>query len=343
MPKTTTVTDKSEVNKVVNEVLSSIDKERERQIVSGRFGLKSGRKRTLEEIGQELGITRERVRQIEKQAVERLPELHHPDFSHIGELLNTNLEDLGRVAPVRLLAARLGLNDESGHAQVSFLAHLLPDFWVVPESDDLHHSVVLSKHHDKKHLHQLVDEMVETLKRADRPLTLEELQSQLSTKLDLHHLEGLARSSKLIARLENKWGHITNPLVNPKSIRDKIYVILQKHGKPLHFTAIAEAIKNSDFRRRAVTTQAIHNELIKDDRFVLVGRGIYALKEWGYSKGTVADVITTILKKDSPLHRDEIVQRVLKQRQVKSTTIILNLQGKKQFKRVAKATYALTG
>ena len=133
------------------------------------------------------------------------------------------------------------------------------------------------------------------------------------------------------------------PLVNPKSIRDKIYVILQKHGQPMHFTAIASAIKSSNFKRKDVTTQAIHNELIKDDRFVLVGRGIYALGEWGYARGTVADVITGILRKESPLHRDEIVRRVLDQRQVKPTTIILNLQGKKQFKRVAKATYALAG
>jgi hypothetical protein len=41
------------------------------------------------------------------------------------------------------------------------------------------------------------------------------------------------------------------------------------------------------------------------------------------------------------LHRDEIVKRVLKSRKVKETTILLNLQGKPQFKRVAKATYAL--
>jgi hypothetical protein len=88
--------------------------------------------------------------------------------------------------------------------------------------------------------------------------------------------------------------------------------------------------------------QAIHNELIKDSRFVLVGRGIYALKEWGYKKGTVADVITDVLKKaGEPLHRDEIVKRVLKDRYVKETTILLNLQGKPQFKRVAKATYTL--
>ncbi len=127
-----------------------------------------------------------------------------------------------------------------------------------------------------------------------------------------------------------------------KNIRDKIYVILKEHGKHLHFNEIAEAIKDSEFKRKDVTTQAIHNELIKDKRFVLIGRGIYALKEWGYEKGTVSDIITEVLKAaNEPLHRDEIVKRVLKSRFVKETTILLNLQGKPQFKRVAKATYAL--
>jgi hypothetical protein len=131
-------------------------------------------------------------------------------------------------------------------------------------------------------------------------------------------------------------------MVNPKNIRDKIYVILKEHGKHMHFNEIAEAIKDSEFKRKEVTTQAIHNELIKDKRFVLIGRGIYALKEWGYEKGTVADIISDVLRKEGgPLHRDEIVKRVLKSRYVKETTILLNLQGKPQFKRVAKATYAL--
>jgi DNA-directed RNA polymerase delta subunit len=108
----------------------------------------------------------------------------------------------------------------------------------------------------------------------------------------------------------------------------------------MHFSKIAESIKDSSFKRKDVTTQAIHNELIKDSRFVLIGRGIYALNSWGFSRGTVADIITDVLKKSSePLHRDEIVKRVLKSRQVKETTILLNLQSKDQFKRVAKATY----
>lgn len=108
----------------------------------------------------------------------------------------------------------------------------------------------------------------------------------------------------------------------------------------MHFADIAKSIKDSSFKRNNVTTQAIHNELIKDSRFVLVGRGIYALSSWGYERGTVSDIIEKVLK-DSPipLHRDEIVRRVLKDRQVKETTVLLNLQSKPQFKRVAKATY----
>jgi DNA-directed RNA polymerase delta subunit len=117
-------------------------------------------------------------------------------------------------------------------------------------------------------------------------------------------------------------------------------VILKENGKHMHFNEIAAAIKKSDFKRKDVTTQAIHNELIKDKRFVLIGRGIYALSEWGYKKGTVSDIIAEVLKEaGKPLHRDEIVKKVLKNRFVKETTILLNLQGRPQFKRVAKATY----
>jgi DNA-directed RNA polymerase delta subunit len=108
----------------------------------------------------------------------------------------------------------------------------------------------------------------------------------------------------------------------------------------MHFNKIANSIKDSSFKRRDVTTQAIHNELIKDKRFVLIGRGIYALEEWGYAKGTVADIIANVLTASKePLHRDEIVKRVLKERHVKETTILLNLQSKPQFVRTAKATY----
>lgn len=330
-----------DVKQVAKDILQTIEKEREREIVSRRFGL-YGPKETLEQIGNYLGITRERVRQIEKQVITKLSTISIPYIKRANDHFKLQLEELGRVAPLEELAAKLGATGKEGHSHVNFLATLAPDLEVVDENDHFRHSVAIREHHDHKLLKVLLDELIETVKGIGEPAELDHIHSQMRTKLEKHHLHGLARSAKRITNLDQKWGLNSWPLVNPRSIRDKIYVILKKKGEPMHFGDIASAIQSSGFKRSNVTTQAIHNELIKDKRFVLVGRGIYALKEWGYTEGTVADVIERILEKEAPLHRDEIVQRVLKQRQVKPTTIILNLQGKPQFKRVAKATYSLT-
>ncbi|MEX1995605.1 MAG: hypothetical protein WD887_02405, partial [Candidatus Saccharimonadales bacterium] len=212
---------------------------------------------------------------------------------------------------------------------------------VIEDNDHFFHSIGLSATHTEKTIRDRVNKIIEAIKDIGEPTHIKQVADKVGNP-DERHVEALAGISKNIATLNDRWGLIKWPMVNPKNIRDKIYVILHVKKKPLHFSEIADAIKNSDLKRKDVTTQAIHNELIKDARFVLIGRGIYALKEWGYQKGTVADVIAEVLKKEAgPLHRDEIVRRVLKSRQVKETTILLNLQGKKQFKRVAKATYAL--
>ncbi len=336
--ETTATTDvaKPDIQQLVTDILDSVDKDREREIVTRRFGL-DGRRETLEEIGGVLGITRERVRQIEKHTLLRLQQIEHPHLESLREHFVNALEELGRIAPLHEISERLGTDK---HAHVNFLAHLVPDITVIPENDHFHHSMFLHGHHDHKTLAQHRDDLLRTVKKLNEPIHLDTIHTEFS-KLEKHHLHGLARSVKGLAHLDGKWGLETWSQVNPKSIRDKIFVILQRSQQPMHFNEIAEEIKQSDFKRKNVTTQAIHNELIKDNRFILVGRGIYALNEWGFSSGTVADVIADILKQESPLHRDEIIKRVLEQRHVKPTTIILNLQGKDQFKRVAKATYAL--
>ena len=184
-----------------------------------------------------------------------------------------------------------------------------------------------------------IEEIVTFIKKHGQPITAEEMHKTLQYEHP-SNISALASASKKLAELKGNWGLIKWPAVNPRNIRDKIFVVLADNGKPMHFSEISKAIRQSDFRRKDVTTQAIHNELIKDKRFVLIGRGIYALESWGYSRGTVADIIADILKEaGEPLHRDEIVRRVLAKRQIKETTILLNLQSKPQFKRVAKATY----
>ncbi len=334
----TTAKPSLDIAQIVNDFLDTIDKDREREIITRRFGLQD-RKETLEEIGKLLGITRERVRQIEKQTLTKLQQMEHNHKESLKEHFLGALESLGRIVPLHEVSTHSGTEE---HAHVNFLAHLIPEIVIINENDDFHHALALKDHHgDHKTTKTLHDEVVKTIRTLGKPVSLSDIHQNINGKLEEHHLHGLIRSSKHIATLDDKWGLVSWPQVNPKSIRDKIYIVLSREKEPMHFNEIAEHIKNSDFHRKDVTTQAIHNELIKDSRFVLVGRGIYALNEWGFSQGTVSDVIEAILKDESPLHRDEIVKRVLKQRQVKPTTVVLNLQSKDKFKRVSKATYAL--
>lgn len=330
----------------VNDILEVIEQEREREIITRRFGL-FDRRETLEQIGELLGITRERVRQLEKAILIRLKiaaeENKVPAIHDVERTLIRDLSETGRVSRVQDLTERLiGKEHDARHrAHVAFIAELSPNLVVVGENDHYHHAVGIKEHGDEKKIKASVDEIVKTIKKHGEPLQIEDLHAKLKHE-NPTQVRALASTSKHLAHLKDNWGLTKWPTVNPKNIRDKIYVILAENGKPMHFSDIAKTIKGSDFKRKDVTTQAIHNELIKDKRFVLIGRGIYALDNWGFSKGTVADIITDVLKEaKEPLHRDEIVKRVLKSRQVKETTILLNLQSKSQFKRVAKATYAL--
>jgi len=346
MEETATKDTTATLKEAVTDILGVIEQDREKEIITRRFGL-FDRKETLEQIGELLGITRERVRQLEKAILIRLKIAAEdgkvPAIHDVERTLIRHLSENGRVGRVKDVADSLvgSASDDRHRAHIAFVSELSPHLTVVGENDHYFHAIGIKEHGDEKKVKTGVDTIVKTIKEHGEPLQIEALHDKLNFEHP-SHVKALASVSKHLAHLNDHWGLTKWPTVNPKNIRDKIYVILAENGKPMHFSDIAKAIKDSDFKRKDVTTQAIHNELIKDKRFVLIGRGIYALDSWGFSKGTVSDIITDVLKKaGEPLHRDEIVKRVLKSRQVKETTILLNLQSKSQFKRVAKATYAL--
>jgi hypothetical protein len=328
---------------IVQDILNTIDRDREREIIARRFGL-FDRRETLEQIGELLSITRERVRQLEKSVVARL-KVTGADLPHIPEAQTAICDYLtqhGNAARISALSIGVSAEDSrTAQSRLAFIAELCPELATIEESDFYHQAVTVKSVFDEKSAKKAIETIIAAVKKIGEPTTIDQITKQAGMANEAQ-AESLASISKQLATLNSRWGLVKWPMVNPKNIRDKIYVILKENGKHMHFNEIAEAIKSSDFKRKDVTVQAIHNELIKDKRFVLIGRGIYALKEWGYTKGTVADTIADVLREaGEPLHRDEIVQRVLKSRFVKETTILLNLQGKPQFKRVAKATYEL--
>ena len=327
--------------------LNIIEQDREKEIISRRFGL-TGRKETLEQIGDMLSITRERVRQLEKAILIRLriasEESQIPELAAAEKIIIRNLTEMGRIAKVADLADKIygHPTKEAEHSAIAFLGNISASLTIVDENDKYHQAVGIADYGDDKAIKEKVDEIVSVIRKNKAPMTLDELDNQLTGYEHPDHIRAVASISKQLATLNGLWGLAKWPTVNPKNIRDKIYVILENNKEPMHFADIAKAIKDSDFKRKNVTIQAIHNELIKDSRFVLIGRGIYALSSWGYKKGIVSEIITDILKKaDTPLTREEIVKQVLHARKVKETTILLNLQNKKLFKKVDKNTYML--
>ena len=335
------------IEKYTNAVLGVIDKEREREIIARRYGLFE-RKETLEQIGELLGITRERVRQLEKSVVAKLKETANKgEIAAVlaaQETLLDKITENGNVMRTLDLSSTLTGEKKPNRlvvSRIAFLADMCPKLELMGDNDNFHQTITVKKHSPAQYVEENVAKIIEAIKEFGKPHPVEKIAVAVGHS-DPKHTAALSSTSKHLATLSGKWGLIKWPTVNPKNIRDKIYVILKEKGSHMHFNEIAKAIKGSEFKRKDVTTQAIHNELIKDGRFVLIGRGLYALKEWGYKKGTVSDIIADILKKaNKPLHRDEIVKEVLKNRYVKETTILLNLQSKPQFKRVAKATYTL--
>lgn len=335
------------ITKAISSSLSIIEQEREREITSRRFGL-NGHKETLEQIGEMLSITRERVRQLEKAILIRLriaaEEGKIAELAPAEKIIIRNLTEMGRIARTSDLAKKV-LGHEASEvekANFNFLGEISPALTILAENDKYHNAIGIAEYGDEKAIRAKIDEIVNLIKTNKKPMDLDELDAKLSYEHP-SHIEAIARLSKQLSSLNGQWGLTKWPTVNPKNIRDKIYVVLEEHKEPMHFSDIAKAISSSDFRRKNVTIQAIHNELIKDSRFVLIGRGIYALDSWGFEKGTVSDIIIKILKKagSEGLSRKEIVKQVLKERKVKETTVLLNLQDKKLFTRVGKDYYKL--
>lgn len=323
---------------------------KEKEVIIKRFSLDNKPKQTLEKIGQSFSVTRERVRQIEKIALGKLRRtVENTKLNSINKLATEILTAHGGVLTEERLVAEI-LNKIISHQPVD--AHIIklalninPDM-VNIEKTNLYKPFWRLQTVDMATIKSVIENGIQTLTKNNQVLDDETLVTQIQQTLPQKKLEpsfilSCLEVDKRIKRVKEGFGLMSWRFFHPRSIRDKAYIILKKAQEPLHFVDIANRIAGAGFDKKVVTTQAVHNELIRYDQFVLVGRGLYALKEWGYRKGTVADVIEDLLKKKSPLTKQEIIQGVLKQRQVKKGTISLNLQKNPKFVRVGRAVYKL--
>lgn len=321
--------------------------ERAREIIISRYGLGQNNERmTLEAIGNQYGITRERVRQIENHSLSTMRKSavydeHTLTFDELEAIINS----LGGVVSEDDLLRHVTDNERIKN-HVVFLLELGRNF--KKKKEDKH---LKNRWYIEENLHESVDSAIRELYST---LTDEELvaENEIIERF-LSHVKDVSeeyRSDEIAKRWLGvskhidknplgEWGRATSPNVRVKGMRDYAYLVIRRHGSPMHFREVASKIKELFGKSAHIATT--HNELIKDPRFVLVGRGLYALREWGYITGVVKDVIKKVLLKDGPLSRDEIIEKVMKERYVKPNTILVNLQDADIFGRDLKGRYFL--
>ena len=325
--------------KEVTRRLLSVLTKRSQDVLIGRYGLGSrAAKLTLDTIGKKYNITRERVRQIENHSLvtirkSKIYKDTEPIFTELKELIL----DLGGLVSEKDLLKHLS-KDLNTQNHFHFLLVIGEEFRREKEDEEFRH---------RWHVDAALSDKIKTALRklysklSDDELVLESdlINSFLDEVKDLNERykndevikRWLSISRKISKNPLGEWGRSSSSNVNAKGMRDFAFLVIRKHGSPIHFKEVAKAITLYFNKKAHVATT--HNELIKDSRFVLVGRGLYALSEWGYMSGVVKDVIRKILEKEGPLSKDKIIEKTLKERYVKKNTILVNLQNPKYFKK----------
>lgn len=331
---------------VTKKLLSPLS-DRAKEVLIKRYGLGvKPQKQTLESIGKEYGITRERVRQIEDSALDNIRKsAEYKECETFFVELKSLVESMGGIVSEDELLNEIS-KAESIQNQIHFILVVGNPFFKKKEDDNFSHRWHIDENLSKK--------VEESIKKLYQNLDDEDIipESEIVEEF-LKHLENVSeqyRNDEVLKRWLNiskkisknplgEWGRADSTNINVKGIRDYAYLVIRKHGSPIHFKEVADQISKIFNKKAHVATT--HNELIKDSRFVLVGRGLYALSEWGYSTGVVRDVIKEIIAKNGPLTKNEIIDKVLKERHVKQNTILVNLQNQKFFKRDKTGRYSI--
>lgn len=321
---------------VVKELLASLAA-RPRDVVKRRYGLATKETMTLEAVGQIYGITRERVRQIENATISLIKKSDanvaaQPIFAQLKAVV----EDYGGIVHEQEFLDHIS-RDQVVQNNVHFLLVLGDAFAKLKEDDYFHHRWTVDSdlaegvHQSLRNLCQVLDtnELVSEDKIVEHFMS--GLDKRVSPELARQKVKNWLKLSKEIGLSPvGEWGLAKSPNVRVRGIKDYAFLVMRRKGSPMHFTEVAKEITATFGRKTNAATS--HNELIKDPRFVLVGRGLYALGDWGYTPGIVRDVIKQILQKNGPMTKAQVMTAVKKERYVKDNTILVNLKNPKFFK-----------
>lgn len=361
---------------VVSLLLKNLLK-REQEVLKRRFALDGQTHDTLEKIGREYAITRERVRQIEASGLRKIRAILKEEKDNLSaktveETMEGVLSGYGGIMREDLMLDEVLFNvkatkDDRYRKNLLFLiTYLLEQHerLMRAEANINHEPFWYLSDIEIEKVKSSIDTLVNFLSSHGNPVVLDELVEKIRVcdpeneanptgclymdnnfedhKFKNFILSQLNISKSLNRNILDQWGLIDWHTVVPRRMNDKIYLVLKKENEPLHFAKIAERINEMNFDRKKAYPATVHNELILDQKYILVGRGVYALREWGYTDGTVSEVIKNFLEKEArSVSKDEIMEEVLKQRLVRKATIALALNDRNKFRVDEKGRYSL--
>ena len=288
--------DQSAIIEAMDEALNTL-RNREAEIIRGRYGLDTGRALTLEELGFKLGITRERVRQIEKKALKRLkglPAWYYGFAAHFIRSGGSLLISESDITPQwELLSRSTGMNT----VEIPRLK-----LWVIG---------AMSRLEGYSSYLDTVDACADDLGgKSDIPV-YEKL--QFLPNRDAIHL----RVS------EREYGDMQKKNWTRSRMA---YEVLRSLGCAAHYSAIADEC-NRLFPERPNTTHNWHAALLLPESqalgIVWIGRkGVYGLVEQGYSRPArdLFDAVASIVEArfahtGQPVSSDFVIHELSRERQ----------------------------
>lgn len=338
----------------IQKALAGLPK-RPKEVIIKRFNLDGRGKKTLEEIGEALGITRERTRQIEKDAFKKIAEANSREIGQFKALFKELIGRYGGAMEYNFFLDKAieyfkasHENEKQAHfAESSARRALILILGLTPGIKKNRETKKFKKlfYADPDSLRLAESAIGEVLKIFDsenKPMKIPELLSRVkATEEVLNSYLGI--STEIVKNPYGEIGLKKWPRIFPRSARDKAYLALFNKKEPTHFRKIAQLISEIwPAAKRKILAETVHNELIKDKRVVLAGRGIYVLAEWGYERGTVPETIKRVLEKAGrPMSKEEIVKEVSSKRFVKPSTIVLNLKNAEIFEKTEEGMYKL--
>lgn len=345
----TTISNINIQNSVEDLILVLNDKEK--NVLTKRFSLDNKSKETLEKIWWRFNITRERVRQIENNALNKLKRV--VKSSNLSEL-NKRAEEIilnewWVILEEKLISSLLNELKDNKAVDWNLIKLSLSINWEICSNQRWSELKKFWKFNEVKNedIDKINAAWYNILKEKWDLINHDEITSTIISLNLFHNKKPTSKFISSCLSLENRisetewnfwlmeWG-----FVNPKSIKDKAKIILEKNWEPMHFIDIANKIAEVWFNKKSVTNQAVHNELIKYNDFVLMWRWLYWLKQWWLISWTISDVVESIIDKHwEPMKKRDIIDEVLKIREVKIWTISLNLQKNPRFVRFWRAVY----